>query len=237
MAKFQSETHVFNYVRKALVNKDIEFHYEDIRSFCRFLYECEEYTRLFDDYQFVTPLSYFMSSLRGIGSFHEFSNLYKGISEEVENIWHFLNDPKPVNAALLLDKYKKPDITPLPWHVVYAIDALTFKKDADLTDEFNKLISELIHVSGIYMIYQNTELIYIGKSINLSNRILSSLKERGGTHVSVLAIENKADIHILEPYLISKLTPRLNTEYNTGFTPSYNIECPEFSDLLAVYNQ
>ena len=82
------------------------------------------------------------------------------------------------------------------------------------------LIKEkLQEVSGVYFLWNNDELVYIGKSIDLSNRIINSIKERQTsihiTHFSYYRINNYADMHITEPILITKYKPKLNTEFGT----------------------
>ena len=99
-----------------------------------------------------------------------------------------------------------------------------YGSDYSFNEDTCLMICEKLHrKSGIYFLWSGKELVYIGKSINLGDRILSSAKERNGgdiliTHISYKVIENKADVHILEPLLITKYKPKLNTEFYTEDT-------------------
>lgn len=78
--------------------------------------------------------------------------------------------------------------------------------------------------TGIYIFWDNDEVVYIGKATVSGTRILSSYQERKLsspiTHVSVIKIANVADIHVLEPLLICENNPKLNKEFSCGRTPS-----------------
>ena len=92
-----------------------------------------------------------------------------------------------------------------------------------------KEIERLQNKMGVYFLWHNENLIYIGKSINLSERIVSSIKERNlkikVTHFSYYLAETQADVHILEPYLITKYKPLLNSEFiSTDYTTLFYID-------------
>lgn len=85
------------------------------------------------------------------------------------------------------------------------------------------LIQSLNETSGIYFLWSGDTLVYIGKSVNLKDRILGSIKERNTkyiniTHISYVEIENIADVHITEPILITKYKPILNYEFKSTDT-------------------
>jgi len=71
--------------------------------------------------------------------------------------------------------------------------------------------SELKRRHGIYFIYNiHKEIIYIGKSNNLRNRIRQSVPNQAGFYYSYWLVEKLEDIDILEICLISLLNPPLN---------------------------
>ena len=78
---------------------------------------------------------------------------------------------------------------------------------------------------GVYLLYNDDKkLLYIGKSINLMGRIISSARERKATLFRFIYLESKADIHIIEPYLVTLLRPELNSEFNKDSDrPSFTI--------------
>jgi|GEM_PF-3825730 len=86
----------------------------------------------------------------------------------------------------------------------YSID--TAKSKQNLSDLFDKC--------GVYFIYNDErELIYIGKSSNLQERIVSSLSERRGTYYRYVLTNTAIDASIYEAYYISKHKPIKNVQY------------------------
>lgn len=77
---------------------------------------------------------------------------------------------------------------------------------------------------GIYLFWNEDDLVYIGKATVSASRVLSSFNTRKYsipiTHISVIKLENVADIHVLEPLLICENNPLLNREFSCGITPS-----------------
>lgn len=80
------------------------------------------------------------------------------------------------------------------------------------------------NVSGLYFFFADEKLLYVGKSINLSERIITSFRERYTFRkdinmVGVIEMPNLADLQIAEPYFISKLKPLMNKEFNVKDHP------------------
>lgn len=86
------------------------------------------------------------------------------------------------------------------------------------TEEFIEFLKYVYGRKGLYVFWDNDEIVYIGKSINLQDRIYSSLNERLSsrniTHISPLLTDNEADMHILEIVLITEYKPVLNMDCN-----------------------
>ena len=78
-------------------------------------------------------------------------------------------------------------------------------------------IKKLQNISGVYFFFSNGNLVYIGKSQNLSDRIISSISERMRKmfidEISYFKTKTISDAHILEPLLISIYKPVLNNEF------------------------
>lgn len=74
-------------------------------------------------------------------------------------------------------------------------------------------------IRGLYLLYQNDELKYIGMSNNVNFRLYqhsysSHLVELQGEYdVKIIEVENYSDLRLLEEILIRLLKPRLNKEY------------------------
>ena len=108
-----------------------------------------------------------------------------------------------------------------------------------LSSNFISNLDEVKNLQGIYILWSGKNLVYIGKSINLKSRIISSIYERNSlqlpiTSVSYINTLSTADMHILEPLLITEYKPILNTEF----------ACQDFSnhfksniDILEVFRK
>lgn len=87
-----------------------------------------------------------------------------------------------------------------------------------LSTEFLHIFNMLEHKKGVYVFWNNNEIVYIGKSLNLQERICTSLKERLSsteiTHFFPIVTDNEADMHILEVVLITEYKPLLNIDCN-----------------------
>jgi len=91
---------------------------------------------------------------------------------------------------------------------------------------------------GIYMLYNSEKsLIYVGKSKSLISRIPGSCIERGAYYVRFAVTTSMADMHILEPYLISTLKPPLNTDHQCLDWPTFEIPVPIFTDFIKIADE
>ena len=128
--------------------------------------------------------------------------------ETKQEYWKFINN--------YIDVYK----------VVYYTQLLN-KEEIKYSDIYKKT-THLVNKTGVYFLWHEEKLLYIGKSINLSERIVTSLRERNKqikvTHFSYFETPTQADAHILEPYLIIKHKPILNSEFLTiDYSKMFNI--------------
>lgn len=64
---------------------------------------------------------------------------------------------------------------------------------------------------------------YIGRSVDLCNRIPSSAQERRLPYFKYLIVENEADTYIIEPTFITKFKPPLNGEFSTMDMPTLQV--------------
>lgn len=134
-----------------------------------------------------------------------------------------------VNAAIRRAKIFQPDFE----------NARNILKDEDyqITDEFFKIMEELVYVCGLYFLFdENKELIYIGKSRNLSSRVPKSIKERKGFYLKYKLTSTMSDANILELYYISKLKPKLNKDSKESDDTTFEINYKflEKSDFIKI---
>ena len=93
------------------------------------------------------------------------------------------------------------------------------------------------NTAGLYFFFADHELLYIGKSTNIRERIISSLRERYSVRKDLnmvfgFSIPNLADLQIAEPYLICKLKPTLNIQFNVSDYPVY-FKSEKYDDIIA----
>jgi hypothetical protein len=107
-----------------------------------------------------------------------------------------------------------------------------------ISDEAIQELEKLYNCYGIYFIYNNKDqLLYIGKSKNLANRIPESIKERNGAKFAYILTTQPSDIHILEPYLILKHKPIKNTQFMEFGDTSFDISSPALSKIIPFYEE
>jgi hypothetical protein len=101
-------------------------------------------------------------------------------------------------------------------------------------------LKKLIGTSGLYFFYtESKDLLYIGRSIDLSSRVMASMFERNRSEkISYMRFlfTSLDDSFILEPYYISLGKPKLNVQFNSKETPTtlsivHNYEFTEFIKL------
>lgn len=105
------------------------------------------------------------------------------------------------------------------------------------SDEFVFLLKESEKKNGLYRFFDKEKnLIYIGKSYDLSSRIKTSLKDKNASYISVLYTKNQSDANILEMFLIAKHKPILNKESNSLDLPSVAVSHKyKFTPLIKIY--
>lgn len=105
------------------------------------------------------------------------------------------------------------------------------------SDEYLHLLDDMHKTPGIYFLYDiNKELIYIGKSYNISSRLVSSVKEKNAFFVQILETKTEADANILELYYIAIERPRLNSDSVPIDTPTFKIKTKyEKTDMIPIF--
>lgn len=78
---------------------------------------------------------------------------------------------------------------------------------------------------GIYILYENDKIVYIGKSSrNMLHRIRTHTIDKFFTKSVMYEMNNEADMNILELYLIGKHKPIYNKHSNTTHIPTIIID-------------
>lgn len=106
----------------------------------------------------------------------------------------------------------------------------TSKKPSDTVLKFDGLLPK---EPGVYLLFDaKKKLIYIGRSVCLSNRVPGSFVEKKAKYVKLIVTETKADAVIIEPYLILMYNPPSNSEFKTGDSPTFHLKLPPMSEFI-----
>jgi len=107
-----------------------------------------------------------------------------------------------------------------------------------LTAEFETLVLDIANIAGIYGFWRPDDLpLYIGKSVSLGKRMLSSFERFRSYDRSVLVkyivAKARADIGILETYFIAQLKPPYNSESMYHDMPTISVSpIPDWSEPI-----
>lgn len=86
---------------------------------------------------------------------------------------------------------------------------------------------------GLYFLFDSDrELIYIGKSKSLVDRVYLSYIEREAKYIKIMITKNEADANILEAYCIALYSPPKNRQLKSGDKPTFTLELPNLSDFI-----
>lgn len=79
---------------------------------------------------------------------------------------------------------------------------------------------------GVYKLYdKNKNVIYVGSSVNLVDRLCGSMKEKKAFYFSIVSPNTIADTYVMEYYLINKFKPHLNKTGLSDDNLSFDINC------------
>ena len=98
------------------------------------------------------------------------------------------------------------------------------KKYSDLTKK----------ISGIYRLYKNNEIIYIGKSICIKSRLTQHKSEKDTDSFDFTILNNESDKNIYELYYIDKYKPTHNRDCIEKSTSNIELEDLVFSNIIKL---
>lgn len=231
--RFNSSSHYANYCFVILtsnyeINDDIRD--TEYRTFLEFIYNISSSVDVINkckELDLFIPACYltyhFRINMRYTG-YHPLA-----LVDKVKFYCEILQDCNFSNIAQQLTALKLPE----------RHDKQNFHEIYDLVTDIERQISKeaiciLRDKAGVYKLYdKKKKLIYIGRSKNLLDRVPSSAKERGASYFSVIICNSIADSFILEPYLITKLNPPLNSEFKTKHKPTFTLKVPKQTKLFS----
>src|SRR5699024_6655512 len=117
-------------------------------------------------------------------------------------------------------------------------DQLRNRFSTELTNDFLEDMRNMMLKSGVYFSYdEDKELIYVGKSINLGERIPSSINERSAIYYEYAETKSESDTSIYEAYYISLLKPELNVEGKHEDELTVRLNCIRNNELKPIYKE
>lgn len=213
MGKFENEKHMFYYARKMFTSRtrEVAFGEENFEKLCAYIYQsaAELKDKMIDKGAVITrfdeKFTYRLyEMLEEGGSNLEIEDFIRKFVKELFKFQEYLEGNNQLPNVLDEEFAEEYFITSLEPISVWG---------KEFSGDFEKDFKENARSYGIYFIYdENEELIYIGKSKNLFERLANSLRERGGDKYRFALTKTKSDYHLYEIYYIAKLEPKLNVD-------------------------
>jgi hypothetical protein len=249
---YQSAQHLVRAVNKILSDRIGYSLEEDDEWEVNSMFDCyrEEFDYLLEAHDIFHPVDSFTYNLRfhKLDSASDFILLFDKYKDIIQSFYELHYDS--ILHSLSTDEYEnrlKLIITNCAKNRKYYYDnssaSITrindnrYVFDEYYTNDFVQQLTALVGKAGIYFLYnENKQLVYIGKSIDLSSRILSSCQQKKGACYFNYSIPPKeADIHIYEMYLIAKYKPQFNKDGKSKGIPSIVIDEFPRSEITAIY--
>jgi len=98
----------------------------------------------------------------------------------------------------------------------------------------NSLLELPNNLSGIYRLYNDNDIVYIGKSINIKNRIKEHIKDKIFNKFDFAITNNESDKILYEIYYIDKFKPVYNKDCITTSKSTIEIIELEFSNIILI---
>jgi len=237
MGYFQNKEHFLNYIRKVCKKKlDMDLSYEQSVIFDQLYDIGNDYKSLLEKFDLLNFFKKISWDFKGVKSEKDFQNFCSHKKELISEACLLIENPKNINNKcnkLIEYCYKdKKSIDISINNREYII------KHEDISKEAFIVLGKLNQIPGVYFIYdEKKNLMYIGKSYNLSSRIISSTKDRNGCFFSYMRTKTKVDANILEPYMIGILKPPLNRDFLTRDKPSFLISTPKMSKVYKMVKE
>lgn len=113
-----------------------------------------------------------------------------------------------------------------------------YTEDA-FTPQMLKFITQHLSSCGVYKLYDREKnLIYIGKSYVLGNRVVTSAKDHRARYCRIMLTGTKSDANILEVYFISIEQPSQNAEGMTLDMPTIELKHKyKFSPMIKIFKE
>lgn len=247
MSKYNSGEHVYNYVAKMFryFEKPIPFNPYQFREICDFIHTKNKLLRT--DFQRLNITEVILRELDEVFTYRlrvllidesdnlEIEEFVKSYVKEINKFTrYYVGGEKENQNTNFWEEYF------IFENLFTDIDgnALKGKFGQKYSGEFIEDFNKHRLSKGLYFLYDITneiELVYIGKSKRLFERMRSSSMVRPSDLYRYTLIDSESDMHVYEMYYISKYKPRYNVDGVSD--DELTIELPEleFSELKELY--
>lgn len=101
----------------------------------------------------------------------------------------------------------------------------------------NSFLFNFLHISGVYILYSKKEILYIGCSDNIGNRLRVHLSNNSSYRKEVVSIEiirfrDYENPYGVEAELINKFKPKYNKAYPYGYSIPINFNLVEITEQI-----
>src|SRR5699024_6851021 len=230
-------THVMNIVKYALRQKGLHFSkYEEseLYNIIEYAWSVEEDEKLLHEMKFYnTHLP--VSTL----TWYAFNEDYSDVKNYIKFAESLINQYRVFVRAISNDNVKSdnPYMNLIFRKNTFEIsDFIKQKIEKNVTDGFVRDMESIKNDSGVYFLYdRKMKLIYVGKSIRLGERIVSSIGERKAHYYEYAKTKTKSDTNVYESYYISKLKPKKNVEGKYPDKLTVELPCIRDRDIRSIY--
>ena len=81
-----------------------------------------------------------------------------------------------------------------------------------LGEDMYNVVHNMVDVKGVYLLYNKSKVVYVGKSKNIKNRVIKHRKDKYFDSVKSIIFKDDGMVNIYEPYLIQKYNPMYNKD-------------------------
>ena len=119
----------------------------------------------------------------------------------------------------------------------YEVEGNEYKTRVSYLKKNNFVNNQLLKGSFLYAFFSDSELLYIGKSSSLNVRLSAHFCEGRKkwkddvTDIKIAKVSS-SDMHILEPYLIIKYSPKYNKDFSKSSGLTIDLPTPNFRGIL-----
>lgn len=232
---YESELHVYNIIAKSLKNRDLLIKQEEKQHLERLIGEAWEIQNnehhVLEKYNTHRPLD--------VLTWHSRFGDYFCTDELVD----LLEDIVGIYFVLLLGDLEGDEIdrSDPSLEIIFrnsAKETIDTKVGGYVADEFVHDMEFLKQKTGVYFLYDNEEkLVYVGKSSNLGERLVTSIRERGSRFYEYALTKSCSDTEVYEAYYISLLKPELNIDGKHSDDLTIALDCIRDKKIKPIFKE